>query len=64
VGAALLSFTLNHTLSPSAEGSFLIEDTGQGLAAGMAASAVAASAIIVLALRYQRRAEASTATSA
>jgi PAS domain S-box-containing protein len=32
VGAALLSFTLNHTLSPSAEGSLLIEDTGRGLA--------------------------------
>jgi len=31
VGAALLSFTLNHTLSPSAEGSLLIEDAGQGL---------------------------------
>lgn len=30
VGAALLSFTLNHTLSPSAEGSLLIEDTGHG----------------------------------
>jgi hypothetical protein len=34
------------------------------LAAGMAASAVATSAIIVLALRYQQRAAASTATSA
>jgi PAS domain S-box-containing protein len=32
VGAALLSFTLNHTLSPSAEGSLLIEDDGQRLA--------------------------------
>jgi sigma-B regulation protein RsbU (phosphoserine phosphatase) len=32
VGAALLSFTLNHTLSPSAEGSLLIEDAGHGLA--------------------------------
>ncbi len=31
VGAALLSFTLNHTLSPTAEGALLIEDTGQGL---------------------------------
>ena len=31
VGAALLSFTLNHTLSPSAEGSLLIEDAGHGL---------------------------------
>ena len=31
VGAALLSFTLNHTLSPSAEGSLLIEDAGSGL---------------------------------
>jgi phosphoserine phosphatase RsbU/P len=31
VGAALLSFTLNHTLSPSAEGSLLIEDTGRGV---------------------------------
>ncbi|MCL4812810.1 MAG: SpoIIE family protein phosphatase [Vicinamibacteraceae bacterium] len=30
VGAALLSFTLNHTLSPSAEGSLLIEDSRQG----------------------------------
>jgi sigma-B regulation protein RsbU (phosphoserine phosphatase) len=32
VGAALLSFTLNHTLSPSAERSLLIEDGGHGLA--------------------------------
>jgi sigma-B regulation protein RsbU (phosphoserine phosphatase) len=32
VGAALLSFTLNHTLSPSAEGSLLIEDAGHGVA--------------------------------
>jgi PAS domain S-box-containing protein len=31
VGAALLSFTLNHLLSPSAEAAHLIEDTGQGL---------------------------------
>lgn len=31
VGAALLSFTLNHMLSPTAEGALLIEDTGQGL---------------------------------
>jgi sigma-B regulation protein RsbU (phosphoserine phosphatase) len=31
VGAALLSFTLNHTLSPSAEGSLLVEDAGRGL---------------------------------
>ena len=31
VGAALLSFTLNRTLSPSAEGSLLIEDAGHGL---------------------------------
>jgi phosphoserine phosphatase RsbU/P len=30
VGAALLSFTLNHLLSPTAEGALLIEDTGQG----------------------------------
>ena len=30
VGAALLSFTLSHLLSPSGEGSLLIEDTGQG----------------------------------
>jgi len=32
VGAALLSFTLNHTLSPSAEGSLLVEDAGHGAA--------------------------------
>jgi PAS domain S-box-containing protein len=31
VGAALLSFTLNHMLSPAAEGALLIEDGGQGL---------------------------------
>jgi phosphoserine phosphatase RsbU/P len=31
VGAALLSFTLNHMLSPTTEGALLIEDTGQGL---------------------------------
>jgi sigma-B regulation protein RsbU (phosphoserine phosphatase) len=31
VGAALLSFTLNHMLSPAAEGALLIEDTAQGL---------------------------------
>jgi sigma-B regulation protein RsbU (phosphoserine phosphatase) len=30
VGAALLSFTLNHMLSPTAEGALLIDDTGQG----------------------------------
>jgi sigma-B regulation protein RsbU (phosphoserine phosphatase) len=30
VGAALLSFTLNHLLSPTAEGALLVEDTGQG----------------------------------
>ena len=30
VGAALLSFTLNHTLSPAAEAALLSEDTGQG----------------------------------
>jgi PAS domain S-box-containing protein len=30
VGAALLSFTLNHMLSPTAEGALLIEDTGEG----------------------------------
>jgi len=30
VGAALLSFTLNHTLSPTVEGSLLVEDVGQG----------------------------------
>jgi sigma-B regulation protein RsbU (phosphoserine phosphatase) len=30
VGAALLSFTLNHMLSPSVEGGLLIEDTEQG----------------------------------
>ena len=30
VGAALLSFTLNHMLSPTAEGALLSEDTGQG----------------------------------
>jgi phosphoserine phosphatase RsbU/P len=30
VGAALLSFTLNHLLSPSGEGSLLVEPTGQG----------------------------------
>ena len=30
VGAALLSFTLNHTLSPSVEGSLLVEDSGHG----------------------------------
>jgi PAS domain S-box-containing protein len=29
VGAALLSFTLNHMLSPAAEGALLIEDSGQ-----------------------------------
>ena len=34
------------------------------LATGMAASAIATSAILVLALHYQHRAEASTATSA
>ena len=33
VGAALLSFTLNHMLSPTAEGALLIEDTGGGLGA-------------------------------
>jgi phosphoserine phosphatase RsbU/P len=31
VGAALLSFTLNHMLSPTAEGALLIEDTAHGL---------------------------------
>lgn len=31
VGAALLSFTLNHMLSPTAEGTLLTEDMGQGL---------------------------------
>ena len=31
VGAALLSFTLNHLLSPTAEGALLIEETGHGL---------------------------------
>lgn len=31
VGAALLSFTLNHMLSPNAEGALLIEETGGGL---------------------------------
>lgn len=31
VGAALLSFTLNHLLSPSVEGALLIEDTAHGL---------------------------------
>ena len=30
VGAALLSFTLNHLLSPSREGSLLVEDAGDG----------------------------------
>jgi PAS domain S-box-containing protein len=30
VGAALLSFTLNHMLSPSAEGALLVEDAGHG----------------------------------
>jgi sigma-B regulation protein RsbU (phosphoserine phosphatase) len=30
VGAALLSFTLNHMLSPTAEGALLIEHTGEG----------------------------------
>lgn len=30
VGAALLSFTLNHLLSPSREGSLLVEDKGDG----------------------------------
>lgn len=30
VGAALLSFTLNHLLSPSREGSLLVEDAGGG----------------------------------
>lgn len=30
VGAALLSFTLNHLLSPSREGSLLVEDAGHG----------------------------------
>ena len=30
VGAALLSFTLNHLLSPSWEGSVLVEDAGDG----------------------------------
>ena len=30
VGAALLSFTLNHTLLPTAQGALLVEDTGQG----------------------------------
>jgi sigma-B regulation protein RsbU (phosphoserine phosphatase) len=30
VGAALLSFTLNHMLAPTAEGALLSEDTGQG----------------------------------
>jgi phosphoserine phosphatase RsbU/P len=30
VGAALLSFTLNHTLSPAVEGALLVEDLGQG----------------------------------
>jgi sigma-B regulation protein RsbU (phosphoserine phosphatase) len=33
VGAALLSFTLNHLLSPSGEGSLLTEDLGPGLSA-------------------------------
>jgi sigma-B regulation protein RsbU (phosphoserine phosphatase) len=32
VGAALLSFTLNHILSPTAEGALLSEDTGRGRA--------------------------------
>ena len=31
VGAALLSFTLNHLLSPSAEGGLLLEETAAGL---------------------------------
>ena len=31
VGAALLSFTLNHMLSPSSEGALLIEETPRGL---------------------------------
>jgi PAS domain S-box-containing protein len=31
VGAALLSFTLNHTLSPSVEGELLLEKTADGL---------------------------------
>jgi PAS domain S-box-containing protein len=31
VGAALLSFTLNHMLSPSVEGALLIEETADGL---------------------------------
>ncbi len=31
VGAALLSFTLTHLLSPSVEGSLLVEDTARGL---------------------------------
>jgi phosphoserine phosphatase RsbU/P len=31
VGAALLSFTLNHMLAPTADGAFLVEDTGRGL---------------------------------
>ena len=30
VGAALLSFTLNHTLSTTVEGSLLVEDVGEG----------------------------------
>ena len=30
VGAALLSFTLNHMLSPTAEGALLVEETDQG----------------------------------
>ena len=30
VGAALLSFTLNHMMSPSVEGSLLVEDAGRG----------------------------------
>jgi PAS domain S-box-containing protein len=30
VGAALLSFTLNHLLSPSRDGSVLVEDAGEG----------------------------------
>ena len=31
VGAALLSFTLNHMLSPTAEGALLVQDMGEGL---------------------------------
>ncbi len=33
VGAALLSFTLNHLLSPTAEGALLTRHSGRGAAA-------------------------------